>query len=296
MFRNYRIKVDSANKHIDDSWKQISQDDVCIDKYYRWRVYTVTEAIQCHKETNHPTMYNEPNAPLIAYIELNMQGEKATRFVDNFFRMAPIQHRFDHGEERSILVFAKGQENLEMARKAGASLVGGPELAKDIQNGDLLLSDYQYIIAHPNVLPELVSLRGLMKKKFPNPKNGTLGVNLDELVQKFMIGVQYSAIKDEHQKDFGSITTSIGTLDMNPKHLEENLVTLLKDVNEMKPRRDGKFITRVLLKSPPSSEQLKIDPFVYVPEGKLEVKREAKKGKNRLTEELEDEKKEAVNQ
>lgn len=242
-------------------------------------------------------MYNVPNAPLIAHIELNMKGEKATRLVDNFFRMTAVNNKFNHGEDRSILVFTKGQENLELARKAGATLVGGPELVKDFQNGDMQLGDYQYVIAHPNVLPDLVPIRGLMKKKFPNPKNGTLGANLEELVTRFMNGIQYSALKDENQTDFGLISTTVGTLDMDPKHLEENLVSLLKDVDLMRPKRDGKFITRVLLKSPPSPEQLKIDPFIYVPEGKKEIKKETKEVKKAVQEDddEEPEAKEAVN-
>lgn len=219
-------------------------------------------------------MYNAPNAPLNVVVELNMQGEKATRFVDNFQRMAQVHHKFNHGEDRTILVFAKGQENVKLASEAGASLVGGPELVKDIQNGDLLITDYQYVIAHTNVLPDLVPIRGLLKKKFPNPKMGTLGPNLDELVQKFMNGIQYMAVKDENQKDFGVITTTIGTLDMDAQHLEANLKSLLLDIDTMRPKRNGKFITRVLLKSPPSAEQLKIDPFVYVPQERTLNKKE----------------------
>lgn len=234
-------------------------------------------------------MYNVPKAPLIAYVELNMQGEKGTKMVDNFYRMAPVSHKFEHGEERSILVFAKGQENIEAARNAGASHVGGPELVKEIQNGDLSLNDYAHVIAHPNTLPDLVPIRGLMKKKFPNPKSGTLGANIEELVWKFMNGIQYSGLKDDHQNDFGVISTAIGTLDMDPKHLEENLVSLLKDVDSIRPKRAGKFITRVLLKSPPSPEQFKIDPFLYVPEGRKEVKREAKGEKKEVPEDEEDE-------
>uniref|UniRef100_T1PFZ0 Ribosomal protein L1p/L10e n=1 Tax=Musca domestica TaxID=7370 RepID=T1PFZ0_MUSDO len=195
-----------------------------------------------------------------------MKAEKSTRFVDNFQRMAMMPHKFDHGEERKILVFTKGNDEITEARQAGATLVGGVELIKDITNGELLLTDYQYVIAHPNILPELVALRGLMKRKFPNPKSETLGTNLSEMIRRFADGISYQAFKDEHQQDFGLITTTIGTLDMDSKHLEENLRSLLKDVNSVRPKREGRFITRVLLKSPPSSEQLKIDAFLYVPE------------------------------
>lgn len=247
-------------------------------------------------------MYNVPNAPIFAYIELNMQGEKATRFVDNFHRMAPIKNKFEHGQDRSILVFTKGIENIEAAKKAGATLAGDGGLIKSIQNGDLSLQDYQYIIAHTNILADLVHIRGLMKRRFPAPKLGTLGTNVEEMVQKFMNGITYSAIKDENQQDFGSVTTQFGTLDMDAKHLEENFTSLLTDIDVMRPKRDGKFITRVLLKSPPSQEQLKIDPFVYVPETKVFTKKKDAVTSAQTDEELDDddndeekEQKEAVN-
>lgn len=159
--------------------------------------------------------------------------------------------------------------------------MGGVELIKDITGGELLLSDYQYIIAHPNILAELVALRGLMKRKFPNPKSETLGTNLGEMITKFSNGISYSAAKDEYQQNFGLIKANVGTLDMDTQHLEENVRFLLQDVNTMRPKREGRFITRVLLKSAPSSEQLKIDPFVYVPElfdkSTAKTTREAKK-------------------
>ncbi|XP_053945565.1 39S ribosomal protein L1, mitochondrial [Anastrepha ludens] len=266
--RDKKINLQRENLHFDDSWKQVPQDNVYVLKYYRWPVYTVAEAIQCHRETHHPSMYNLPNAPLNIKIELDMQAEKKNRFVDNFQRMAMVPHKFDQGGElRKILVFAKGNEEISEARNAGATLVGGIELIKDISNSELLLTDYQYIIAHPNILPELVPLRGLMKRKFPNPRSETLGTNLAEMIERFSNGISYTATKDEHQQDFGVISTCIGTLDMETQKLEENLRSLLEDVDSVRPKREGeRFITRVLLKSPPSSEQLKIDPYQYISE------------------------------
>lgn len=34
----------------------------------------------------------------------------------------------------------------------------------------------------------------------------------------------------------------------------------------MRPKREGKFITRVTVKCPPSSEIIRIDPYAYVSE------------------------------
>lgn len=60
----------------------------------------------------------------------------------------------------------------------------------------------------------------------------------------------------------------------------------IKSVN----RNSKRDYCRVLLKSPPSSEKLKIDPFVYIPE---ELKRSGKKGKAEAVEDAEEDDKES---
>lgn len=132
--------------------------------------------------------------------------------MDNFTRIVGIPHKFSHGEDRTIIAFAKSPEIQREAADAGAHLSGGVDLIKQIQNGEISLQDFQFIVAHSEILPELVVLRGLMKKRFPNPKLGTLDVNLGELVNKFLNGISYSAVKDEYEKDFGIVDTVIGTV------------------------------------------------------------------------------------
>lgn len=254
----------------DDSALETPVDNVFIMRKYKMVVYPFVEALQCHRETHHPDMYNKPNADVQIKIELNMVAEKKTRLLDNFTRMAPMPHKVNHGEERAILAFAKDPEVQDAARNAGASLAGGVELIKEIQNGSLSLQDFQFVVAHPNILPELVSIRGILKRKFPNPKNGTLSADMSASVTKHLNGITYSAIKDEHEKDFGLIETVIGNLSMDATHLEENFVSLLKDVYEMKPKRQGTFISRCLMLSPPSREKFKINHSVYLPVEQVE--------------------------
>lgn len=55
--------------------------------------------------------------------------------MDNFKRIALIPYPFDHGEERTIIAFAKSAEVQEQAANAGAQLVGGVDLIKQVQNG-----------------------------------------------------------------------------------------------------------------------------------------------------------------
>lgn len=121
-----------------------------------------------------------------------------------------IPYRFDHGDERNVLAFCKSMENQKIALDAGAQVSGGVDLIKQIQNGQVSLQDYNYYVAHTDILVELVALRGLMKRKFPNPKLGTLDVDIKTAVERILYGISYSATKDEFEKDFGIIETVIG--------------------------------------------------------------------------------------
>lgn len=77
---------------------------------------------------------------------------------------------------------------------------------------------------------------------------------------------------------------------MDTKHLEANLKAVLEDINSFRPKREGHFITRVLLKCPPSKEMFKIDPFQFVAE---EYRRSGRKAQ---TEDKEEDETEDVDQ
>lgn len=56
--------------------KQEPTDNVFVAKYFKAIRYPFVDAVQCHKETHHPEMYNQPNAKLHLTVELNMLAEK----------------------------------------------------------------------------------------------------------------------------------------------------------------------------------------------------------------------------
>ncbi|CAH0583270.1 unnamed protein product [Chrysodeixis includens] len=259
-----KISKATINKHLDDTFKPLAKDDVYPLKYYSWIVYTAEDAVKAHQQTHHPSMYNVPDAYVIARVEMNMQAAKKNRFMDSFSRLSLLPHPFPREEERTILAFCKGSELIKEAMDAGATTAGGTDLIKKIQDGQIKIGDYEYVVAHPNILTELVPIRGLMKRRFPNVRSGTLEPNLKDLVKKFSGGVQYRVLKDEHQENFGFVEVPIGRLNMEPEQVAENIKAFLKDLQSARPKRDGLFITRCLILSPPSPEKLKIDPFVYV--------------------------------
>ncbi|XP_075975918.1 mitochondrial ribosomal protein L1 [Anticarsia gemmatalis] len=259
-----KIAKSNVSKHVDDTFKPESKDDVYPLKYYRWVVYSVEDAILAHRQTHHPTMYNVPDAMVYAQIEFNMEAAKKNRYVDSFTRLSLLPHLFPRDEERTILAFCKGSELIKEAMDAGATMAGGTDIIKKIQEGQIKIQEYDYVVAHPNILTELVPIRGLMKRRFPSLKTHTLNANIAETVKKFSGGVQYRVQKDEQQQDYGSVEVPVGRLNMEPKHVAENVDALLKDLQAARPKRDGLFITKCLIVSPPSKEKLKINPFVHV--------------------------------
>jgi hypothetical protein len=64
-------------QRIDDSLKSDSPDNVWLSKYYKWPVYSFAAAVQCHRETHHPTVYNSPDEKLFVNLELDMRAAKA---------------------------------------------------------------------------------------------------------------------------------------------------------------------------------------------------------------------------
>ncbi|XP_077285378.1 mitochondrial ribosomal protein L1 [Arctopsyche grandis] len=258
-----------VDRHISDELKPNRPPphvEVYARRFFKRQVHTIEEAVNSMKETHHPTMFNAPDALVNIFIELNIETTKKNRYMDNFFRTALLPHPFQISEDRRILVFCKDLDLQKKVITAGATVAGGTEIIKDIQSGQLKLVDFDYILAHSQILTDIIPLRGLMKKRFPSEKIGTLGHNIEELVTQFRGGVQYKSQKDEQQKNFSKIVTPIGKLGMEVSHLEANIDKLLIDVNEMRPNKPGLFITKCYLTSPPGTEKLRINPFNYIRE------------------------------
>ena len=53
---------------------------------------------------------------------------------------------------------------------------------------------------------------------------------------------------------------------METSHLEENFIALIEDVNSMRPKRDGPFITKCCVVCLPLKERLKINYKKYIGE------------------------------
>ena len=106
--------------------------------------------------------------------------------------------------------------NLEVAKSAGADYAGGADLVQKIQEGWL---DFDAVVATPDMMPVISKVarvlgpRGMM----PSPKAGTVTVNVAQTVKELKAG------KISYRVDKGSnVHAPVGKLSFTADQLVEN--------------------------------------------------------------------------
>jgi len=155
--------------------KPFPTDNVWDEQWTTWRRLSVGQAVDCLREHYHPTMLNNPNGIVMARVELDMTSKK-DRYIDAMTKMVPLFHPFERGvTQKTIMLFAKNEEGLIAAKEAGADRAGGIELIEDIAKGKIDVIDYDYFLAHDDILLELKPLLGILREKFPKKSVGYCG-------------------------------------------------------------------------------------------------------------------------
>ncbi|MDB6088747.1 MAG: ribosomal protein [Gammaproteobacteria bacterium] len=161
------------------------------------------------------------------------------------------------GKAVRVAVFTSGK-NQELAKAAGADIVGLEDLAAKVKAGEL---NFDVVIASPDAmrvvgqLGQILGPRGLM----PNPKVGTVTPNVADAVKNAKAGqVRYRVDKA------GIIHCTIGKANFEPTQLKENLSALIADLQKAKPATaKGQYLKRVTLSST-------MGPGVIVDQGSLD--------------------------
>ena len=147
------------------------------------------------------------------------------------------------GKTVRVAVFTSGK-NQDVARAAGADIVGLEDLAEKVKAGEL---NFDVVIASPDAmrivggLGQILGPRGLM----PNPKVGTVTPDVATAVKNAKAGqVRYRCDKA------GIIHCQIGRASFEGGKLKENLQALLADLQKAKPASSkGIYIQKVALSS-----------------------------------------------
>ncbi len=145
------------------------------------------------------------------------------------------------GKKVRVLVFCK-DNNLQVARDAGAEFVGGDDLAQKIVGGWL---DFDAVVATPDMMPvigkvaKILGPRGLM----PSPKAGTVTPNVANVIKELKAGkIQYRVDKG------ANVHAPVGKLSFSVEAIRENALTILDSVKKAKPQTSkGVFIKSLVL-------------------------------------------------
>jgi large subunit ribosomal protein L1 len=165
-----------------------------------------------------------------------------------------------HGIGKSVRVAVfTGGKNQDVARAAGADIVGLEDLAEKVKAGEM---NFDVVVASPDAmrvvgqLGQILGPRGLM----PNPKVGTVTPNVAEAVKNAKAGqVRYRSDKA------GVVHCTIGKADFEAAKLKDNLHALLQDIQKHKPAASkGIFLKRVSVSST-------MGPGVHVEQSTLPV-------------------------
>jgi large subunit ribosomal protein L1 len=200
----------------------------------RAKAYAPDEAVRLAKETSY--------AKFDETVEVHMRTALDPRNADQQLRgTALLPHGL--GKPVRVLVFAEG-EGARNASEAGAEIVGGDDLIKQVEGGFL---DFDVALAQRDMMGKVGRLgrvlgpRGLM----PNPRAGTVVDAAD--MAKAVNDAKQGRV--EFRLDRTSLVhVPIGKVSFEEDKLMENLATLVSEVMKNKPSgAKGGFIRSMTL-------------------------------------------------
>jgi large subunit ribosomal protein L1 len=157
------------------------------------------------------------------------------------------------GKEVKIIVFAQGEKARE-AQEAGADVVGGEDLAKQITDG---FDDFDVAIATPDMMSVVGRLGRILgpSGKMPNPKVGTVTMDVARAVQESKSG------KVEYRTDRTAIVHMvIGKTSFEERQLLENYAAVVEELVRAKPAAaKGRYLRSVTIAST-MGPGVKVDP------------------------------------
>ena len=206
-----------------------------LDKVDHKKIYAPDEAASLVKELA-TAKFDET---VEAHVRLGIDPRKSDQTVRGTVALP-------HGTGRSVRVLALTQgDKVSDAEAAGADFVGGDDMIQRITDGWL---DFDAVVATPDMMAAVGSKLGRVlgpRGLLPNPKSGTVGPNIGEIVRALKAG----QIEFRNDKT-GVVHAPIGKASFDAAKLTENLSAFRSAVEAAKPdSAKGLYIRTVYLTS-----------------------------------------------
>lgn len=200
----------------------------------RTKRYSLVEAIELVKKTNIAKF----DATVEVSFKLNIDPRKAEQNL-----RGAVSLPNGTGKTVRVLVIAKGAKAQE-GLAAGADYAGDAEYLEKIKEGWF---EFDTIIATPDMMGELGKLGRVLGPKglMPNPKTGTVTMNIEQTVKEFKAG------KVEYRTDkVGNIQVPVGKVSFSNEKLAENVEAIYKQMVRIKPQTvKGVYIQNLTITS-----------------------------------------------
>lgn len=210
--------------------KRVKANNELVDKN---RVYNMEEAIELAKKT--------ANTKFTGSIEVHIRTGIDPKQTDQNLRgAATLPH--GTGKLKRVAAFVTEAKEKE-AKEAGAALVGGEDLIKKIKESEKI--EFDIAVAEPSLMPKLAVIAKILGPKgvMPNPKTGTVGANIGQMVKE-IAGGRVNFKND----DSGNIHQIIGKSNFESKQLLENFKVFYDAVAHAKPSAlKGQYILSILI-------------------------------------------------
>lgn len=206
-----------------------------LEKVDRTKEYSLDEAISLVKETSQLKF----DATIELHLHLGIDPKKGEQIVRS---SVTLPHAA--GKKRRIAAFVAADKEAE-TKAAGADLVGGVELVKQIQTTGKI--DFDVALTTPDFMKNLAVVAKILGPKglMPNPKNETITTNLAKTIGELAGGKQTF-----RSDDGGNVHGVVGKASFTPDQIKENFNTFLDAVKRAKPKDlKGTYIQSITLAS-----------------------------------------------
>jgi len=199
------------------------------------KIYTLAEALDLVKNTASTKF----DSSVELHINLGTDPKKPEQQIR---ATAMLPH--PTGRQKRIAVFAN-EKDQKKAKEAGAQVVGGEEMIKEIKDTGKL--NFDVAIATPEMMRNLSQIAKILGTQglMPNPKSETVTPDPVKTVKE-LLGGKVAFRSDESS----NIHQIIGKVSFEPKVLEENFKTFINTIRKAKPDGlKGTYIKGVTLSS-----------------------------------------------
>ena len=198
------------------------------------KVYSVEEAIKLAKETSKVKF----DASVEVHFRLNIDPKQTEQKL-----RAQISLPHGIGKTLKVAAFVSPAKEKE-AQAAGADLVGGEELVKQIKQTEK--TDFDIAVADPGMMKSLATVAKILGQRglMPNPKAGTVGEDVGKIISDLKSGSKIDVKTD----DSGNIHKVIGKVSFDDQKLAENFQALKEAIHRAKPSAVKKdFVSSVTI-------------------------------------------------